>query len=74
MRAKESRGQKTTLKRKKTIAGRLNFISSDLRKINLRGANLTNSIFITQAQINSAKGDANTRLPTSLIHPAYWDK
>jgi uncharacterized protein YjbI with pentapeptide repeats len=108
VRIKAHRGQKNTLKRKKTIAGRLNFIGSDLRKINLigadlrgafliatdirgvdlsgadligadlrdcdiRGANLTNSIFITQAQINAAKGDTNTRLPISLVRPAYWD-
>ena len=109
VRTKARRGKKTTLKRKKTIAGRLNFIGSDLRKINLigedlrgafliaadlrgvdlsgadligadlrdadiRGANLTNSIFITQAQINVAKGDSNTRLPMSIVRPAYWDK
>ncbi|SFB33977.1 pentapeptide repeat-containing protein [Clostridium frigidicarnis] len=109
VRAKARRGQKNALKRKKTIAGRLNFIGSDLKKLNLRGedlrgafliaadlrsvdlsgadligadfrdadirgANLTNSIFITQAQINSAKGDSNTKLPMSLVRPAYWDK
>ncbi len=109
VRTKAHRVKKTTLKRKKTIAGRLNFIGSDLRKINLtgeelrgafliaadlrdvdlsgadligadlrdadiRGANLTNSIFITQAQINVAKGDSNTRLPMSIVRPAYWDK
>lgn len=62
MRIKARRGQMNTLKCKKTIAGRLNFIGSDLRKTNLIGANLTYSIFITQAQINAAKGDANTRL------------
>ena len=109
VRAKARRGQKNSLKRKKTIAGRLNFIGSDIKKLNLigedlrgafliaadlrlvdlsgadligadlrdadiRGANLTNSIFITQAQINSAKGDSNTKLPMSLVRPAYWDK
>jgi uncharacterized protein YjbI with pentapeptide repeats len=45
-------------------------ISETVRLANLdadiRGANLTNSIFITQAQINAAKGDSNTRLPMSL--------
>jgi len=109
VRNKAGRGQETTLKRKKTIAGRANYIGIDLRKINLRGedlrgalliaanlrgtdlsgadligadlrdadirgANLTKSIFITQAQINAAKGDSNTRLPMSLVPPAYWDK
>lgn len=40
----------------------------------LRGANLTNNIFITQAQINATKGDFNTRLQMSLVRPEYWDK
>jgi Pentapeptide repeats (8 copies) len=47
-------------------------IGSDLRDADLSGANLSNSIFITQAQINSAKGDANTRLPKSITRPRHW--
>jgi uncharacterized protein YjbI with pentapeptide repeats len=46
VRIKECRGQKTTLKHKKTIAGRLDFIGSDLRKINLRGADLRGAFLI----------------------------
>jgi len=47
-------------------------IGADLRDANLSGADLTNSIFVTQAQINTAKGDSKTKLPSSLIRPAYW--
>lgn len=46
VRIKARRGQKTTLKRKKTIAGRVNFIGSDLRKINLRGEDLRGAFLI----------------------------
>jgi uncharacterized protein YjbI with pentapeptide repeats len=50
------------------------FIAADLRDTDLRDANLTDSIFVTQSQINSAKGNSNTKLPVSLVRPAYWDK
>jgi uncharacterized protein YjbI with pentapeptide repeats len=50
------------------------FIGADLRDADLSGANLTNSIFITQAQINTAKGDSQTKLPIRLVRPNYWAK
>ncbi|MFJ7725300.1 pentapeptide repeat-containing protein [Neobacillus sp. NPDC097160] len=50
------------------------FIGADLRDADLSGANLTGSIFLTQAQINSAKGDLNTKLPPSLSIPDHWHK
>lgn len=109
VRSKMINVQKNTLKRKKTIAGRLDLFGADLSKTNLRGAdlrgafliaanlsgtdlsgadligadlrdadlrgaNLAECIFVTQAQINTAKGDTNTKLPSSLMHPAYWDR
>lgn len=109
VRSKASSGKKTTLKAKNKIAGRLNLIAADLKKTNLKGAdlrgalliaadlrnvdlsgadligadlrdtnisgaNLTNSIFITQPQINAANGDANTKLPKSLNRPSNWNK
>lgn len=49
-------------------------IGADLRDGDFRGANLTQSIFLTQAQINTAKGDHSTRLPKSLTPPAHWSK
>ncbi|WP_338786422.1 pentapeptide repeat-containing protein [Metabacillus sp. FJAT-53654] len=49
-------------------------IGADLRDANLSGANLTGSIFLTQAQINSAKGDINTKLSPALTIPEHWIK
>jgi uncharacterized protein YjbI with pentapeptide repeats len=45
---------------------------ADLRGASLRGADLTGAIFLTQSQLDAAKGDASTRLPPSLISPAHW--
>lgn len=47
-------------------------IGADFRDADLSGANLIGSIFLTQAQINSAKGDRKTRLPSALTLPAHW--
>ncbi|WP_312470665.1 pentapeptide repeat-containing protein [Neobacillus sp.] len=47
-------------------------IGVDFRDADLRGADLTGSIFLTQVQINSAKGDAHTKLPHWLSHPTHW--
>ena len=49
-------------------------IGADLRDADLSGANLTNSIFITQSQLNTAKGDSHTKLPMMLVRPTYWSK
>ncbi len=49
-------------------------IGADLRDADLSGADLTNSIFLTQAQLNTAKGDSHTKLPEVLIRPIYWLK
>jgi uncharacterized protein YjbI with pentapeptide repeats len=46
IRTKALNGQKSALKRKKTIAGRLDFIGVDLRKANLRGADLRGAFLI----------------------------
>lgn len=46
VRAKACGGKKATLKRKKTIAGRLDLIGADLKKTNLRGADLRGAFLI----------------------------
>jgi len=46
VRTKARIGQKNTLKRKKTIAGRLDCFGADLRKTNLRGADLRGAFLI----------------------------
>lgn len=51
-----------------------NLIGADMRDANIRGANLEKSLFVTQAQMNTAKGDAYTRLPKELVRPSSWEK
>ncbi|MBP1174035.1 uncharacterized protein YjbI with pentapeptide repeats [Paenibacillus sp. PvR133] len=47
-------------------------IGADFRDADLSGANLEGSIFLTQAQLNSAKGNCKTKLPPSLSIPGHW--
>lgn len=47
-------------------------IGADLRAADLAGADLTGALFLTQSQLNAAKGDAATGLPRSLSRPAHW--
>ncbi|WP_435885663.1 pentapeptide repeat-containing protein [Streptomyces lydicus] len=47
-------------------------IGADLRDADLRGADLTGALFLTQAQVNAARGDAATTLPSALSRPAHW--
>jgi uncharacterized protein YjbI with pentapeptide repeats len=47
-------------------------IGADFRDANLSGADFTGSLFLTQFQINAAKGDARTKLPVSLNRPPHW--
>lgn len=48
------------------------FIGADFRDTDLSGADFTKSIFLTQAQLNVAKGDTSTKLPSSLTRPKHW--
>jgi uncharacterized protein YjbI with pentapeptide repeats len=45
---------------------------ADLRATDLSGADLTESIFLSQSQLDAAKGDLGTKLPPSLACPAHW--
>jgi uncharacterized protein YjbI with pentapeptide repeats len=45
---------------------------ADLRGADLGGADLTGSLFLTQSQLDAARGDRKTRLPGSLRRPAHW--
>ncbi|MEZ0095209.1 pentapeptide repeat-containing protein [Streptacidiphilus sp. EB129] len=47
-------------------------IGADLRDADLRGADLTGCLFLTQMQLNAARGDAATRVPPALTRPAHW--
>lgn len=45
---------------------------ADLRDANLAGADLTGALFLTQAQVNAAKGDAASKLPDTVTRPGHW--
>ncbi|MBJ7472625.1 MAG: pentapeptide repeat-containing protein [Solirubrobacteraceae bacterium] len=47
-------------------------IGADLRDADLSGADLTDSLFLTQTQLNAAKGDGSTKLPATLDRPGHW--
>lgn len=53
---------------------RADFIGADLRDADLSGADLTEVLFITQSQINSAIGDVHTKIPSYLEKPTHWIK
>jgi Pentapeptide repeats (8 copies) len=47
-------------------------IGTDLRAADLRGTDLTGALFLTRGQLQSAAGDASTRIPDRLARPAHW--
>ncbi|MEV5966639.1 pentapeptide repeat-containing protein [Kribbella sp. NPDC051952] len=47
-------------------------IGADLRDADLRGADLTGALFLTQAQVNAARGDLSTKLPDAVTRPSHW--
>ncbi|WP_329132311.1 pentapeptide repeat-containing protein [Streptomyces sp. NBC_01476] len=47
-------------------------LGADLRDADLRGADLTGALFLTQSQLNAARGDALTRIPAALARPPHW--
>ncbi|SDY11414.1 Pentapeptide repeat-containing protein [Evansella caseinilytica] len=49
-------------------------IGADFRGADLSGADLRGSLFLTQAQVNSAKGSARTKLPAFLRFPDHWSQ
>ncbi|MEV4263596.1 pentapeptide repeat-containing protein [Kribbella sp. NPDC049584] len=49
-------------------------IGADLRDADLRRADLTGALFLTQSQINAARGDDTTKLPPAVVRPAHWSQ
>lgn len=47
-------------------------IGADLRAADIRRADLCSALFLTPMQVDSAKGDATTRLPPSFVRPEHW--
>ncbi|MGL5615254.1 MAG: pentapeptide repeat-containing protein [Sarcina sp.] len=48
------------------------FLGADTRDCNFSNADLSEGVFLTQGQINSAKGNRNTKLPKHLDYPVSW--
>lgn len=51
-----------------------NFLGADMRDANIKNTDLRYSMFLTQMQINSAKGNADTKLPDKLTRPVSWQE
>ncbi|MEG1478892.1 MAG: pentapeptide repeat-containing protein [Clostridiales bacterium] len=49
-----------------------NFLGADMRDVNIKNTDLTKAMFLTQMQINTAKGNANTKLPPNICRPIFW--
>lgn len=47
-------------------------LGADLRAADLRGADLRGSLFLSQPQLDAARGDAGTALPAVLGRPRHW--
>lgn len=47
-------------------------LGADLRGADVRGADLGTALFLTQFQVNAARGDAGTVLPDWLDRPTHW--
>ncbi|WP_298255511.1 pentapeptide repeat-containing protein [uncultured Arthrobacter sp.] len=47
-------------------------LGADLRDARLEGADLSKALYLTQAQLNAAQGDARTLLPSDLESPPHW--
>ncbi|MFF1635583.1 pentapeptide repeat-containing protein [Leifsonia sp. NPDC058248] len=47
-------------------------IGADLRDAELAGADLATALYLTQLQVNAARGDARTALPSNIQRPSHW--
>lgn len=48
------------------------FLGADTRDANFSNANLSEAYFLSQAQVNVARGNAKTKLPMHLYRPITW--
>jgi hypothetical protein len=49
-------------------------IGADVRDANLAGADLAGALYVTQLQVNAARGDSRTKLPPSVTRPSHWER
>jgi hypothetical protein len=57
--------------RRSDLAG-VDLLGADVRDARLEGADLSNALFLTQLQIDAARGDGATILPAALKRPRHW--
>jgi len=55
-----------------TDLSRADLLGADLRDADVRGARLAEAWFVSQAQLNTARGDAATTVPDHLDRPGHW--
>lgn len=55
-----------------TTLDRCDLLGVDLRDADVRGADLRGALFLTQMQVNAARGDAGTQLPDGFQRPGHW--
>lgn len=53
--------------------GSSNFLGTDIRDALIQDTDLSKCLFLTQAQINSAKGNSGTKLPKIVKQPKHWN-
>ncbi len=51
---------------------RADLLGADLRAADVRGARVAGAIFLTQPQLDAARGDGATTLPEDLERPQHW--
>jgi hypothetical protein len=54
------------------VLDRVDLLGADLRGADLSAARLESALFLSQFQVNGARGDASTSLPGELERPPYW--
>jgi hypothetical protein len=57
---------------REAVLDRTDLLGADLRDTDLSGADLSTSLFLTQPQLNSARGSSGTVLPLHLRRPVAW--
>lgn len=50
----------------------VDLLGADLRDARLDGADLSAALFVTQPQVNAAKGSGDTSLPAGVAAPPHW--
>jgi hypothetical protein len=52
--------------------GRADLLGADLRAADVGGADLSRCLFLTQPQLEAARGDERTLVPDAIARPASW--